>query len=502
MSIIWLKNSLKQNYLFVILAISAFVVHFAYLSYPNQTIFDEVYFGKFSAAYFSHEYYFDIHPPLGKLIIAGWAWLTNFDLIFNYDKIGTVANSQLFFTLRFLPALFGALFVLLFSWFAYLATKSKQIALIAGTLILLDNAFLVQSKIIAIDIFLIFFEILTFCFFLLYQKQKSFGKKWLIYLTLTGISLGLTVSIKLTGLATIGIIEIILLAKIFNQKMAEWLSPQNHINLNSNKLNSSAQYILKRSFRNFLKLRFRIFKETLIAIIIIPAVGFLVYMIPFYIHFNLLNKSGQGDAFMSASWQSELKNSRANTPNALNFWEKFQELNKSMYKYSANLTATHPFSSTWNQWPLDKKPIYYWYQGPTPDNGEKIGKIYFLGNPIIWWLALGAIMLTLIRTISKKERQEITMFMYFLVLAYFANLLPFIGVKRVAFLYHYLLPATFAILLLSIYLEKLWQKDKTIFTAIMLAIAITFSIIAPLSYGWPMSPSLDQFEIKIINLLS
>jgi len=45
MSILQLKNILKQNYLFIILAISAFVIHFAYLTYPNQTIFDEVYFG-------------------------------------------------------------------------------------------------------------------------------------------------------------------------------------------------------------------------------------------------------------------------------------------------------------------------------------------------------------------------------------------------------------------------------------------------------------------------
>ena len=494
MSIVWLKNFLKRNYLFVILAALAFIIHFAFLACPNQTIFDEVYFGKFAAAYFSREYYFDIHPPLGKLIIAGWAWLVNVDLVFGFDKIGEAASSQLFFTLRFLPALFGSLFVLLFSWFAYLATRSKQIALIAGTLILLDNAFLVQSKIIAIDIFLVFFEILTLCFFLLCQKEKGFTKKWLAFLALAGISFGLTISIKWTGLAAIGIIWVILLTKIFSQKMSEWLSPENTANYNSTKLNLSKQHILKRSFR--------IFHENLIAIIIIPTIGLFIYMIPFYIHFNLLTKSGQGDAFMSASFQSELKNGKENTPNPLGFLEKFKELNITMYSASAGLTATHPFSSQWHQWPFDKKPIYYWYQAPTSDNGEKIGKIYFLGNPIIWWLALGAIALTLIRIVSKKERQKIAPFVYFLILAYFANLLPFIEVKRVAFLYHYLLPVMFAILLLSIYLEKLWQKDKKVFAALMILAAISFAILAPLSYGWPMTPGLDQFEMKIIELLS
>ena len=89
--------------------------------------------------------------------------------------------------------------------------------------------------------------------------------------------------------------------------------------------------------------------------------------------------------------------------------------------------------------------------------------------------------------------------MYLLIIGYFANLLPFMGVKRVAFLYHYLPPVMFAILLLSIYLEKLWQKDKTIFTAIIILIAINFAILTPLSYGWLMTPGLDQFEMKIIN---
>lgn len=498
MSIAWLKNFLKQNYPFVILAILAFIIHFAFLAYPNQTIFDEVYFGKFAAAYFSHEYYFDIHPPLGKLIIAGWAWLINFDLVFNYDKIGTVANSQLFFTLRFLPALFGALFVLVFSWFAYLSTRSKKTALIAGALILLDNAFLVQSKITAIDIFLVFFAILTFCFFLLYQRENCFSKKWFAFLMLTGISFGLTASIKWTGLATFGIIAVILLAKIYSQKMTAWLSPANYINFNPIKLNSPP----KRSFKNFLKLRFGIIQEAIISIIIIFTLGFTIYVIPFYAHFNLLTKSGPGDAYMSVQWQTELKNGRQNTPNPLSFWAKFKELNKSMYSYSANLTATHPFSSAWNQWPFDKKPIYYWYEGPTPDNNQKIGKIYFLGNPILWWLALGVIALTLIRILSKKERQKITPFMYFLILAYLANILPFIRIKRVAFLYHYLLSISFAILLLSIYLEKLWQKNKAIFTALAIAIVASFIALTPLSYGWLMSPWIDKFEMEIINLFS
>lgn len=305
-------------------------------------------------------------------------------------------------------------------------------------------------------------------------------------------------SIKWTGLAAIGIIVIILLIKIFNPRMSAWLSPESYPFSDLSQKNEN-----KANTRPALKqLKIIKTKEAIASIIVIMAFGFITYAIPFYIHFSLLNKSGQGDAFMSASFQDELKNGKENTANPLSFWDKFLELNSAMYFYNTNLSATHPFSSNWNQWPIDKKPIYYWYQGPTNDNGEKIGKIYFLGNPIVWWLAFGAIIFTILRVVSKKERQSITPFMYFLVIAYLANLLPFMSIKRVAFLYHYLLSITFAILLLSIYLEQLWQKDKAIFTTIIATIAIIFIILTPLSYGWLMTQGLDQYEMKIINLLS
>lgn len=477
------KDVLRKFYPFIILAVLSFTLHFAFLSYPSQTVFDEVHFGKFVAAYSTHEYYFDIHPPLGKLLIAGWAKLVNFNPNFDFDHIGERSTPELFFTLRFLPAFFGSIFVLLFSYFAYLILRSKKTALVAGFLMLFDNAFLVQSKFIFIDIFLVFFGVLTFCFFILYQKQKSFSLRWFILLIAASISFGLTVSIKWTGLATLGIIAATLLAKIFSEKTRLWLSPL--------EINSSDKKINVKNFR-----------EAIVSLLIMTILGFLVYLVPFAIHFKLLDKSGPGDAFMSSRFQSELKYGKENTPNPLGFWEKFTELNTTMYTASAGLAATHPFGSKWYNWPFDNKPIYYWYQGPTSDNGEKIGKIYFLGNPVIWLLASFFIALTAIRMFIKKERQKMKPVYYFLLLAFFANLLPFIFIKRVSFLYHYLPSVSFAILLLSLYLGELWPKKKTALIAVLAAVVLGFVILAPLSYGWLMSPDLDKIEMQIINFFS
>ena len=70
-----------------ILAISL-IIHFAFFGYPNETVFDEVHFGKFISGYYTGNYYFDIHPPLGKLMIAGFAKLFDFKPEFSFAEIG------------------------------------------------------------------------------------------------------------------------------------------------------------------------------------------------------------------------------------------------------------------------------------------------------------------------------------------------------------------------------------------------------------------------------
>ena len=120
---------LKSFWPFILLIILSFSLHFAFLSYPAQVVFDETHFGKFVAAYFTGQYYFDIHPPLGKLLIAGFAKLNGLNpASFGFEHIGQAGAEKMFFILRFLPALFGSLFPLALAWLAWLLTRSKRAA--------------------------------------------------------------------------------------------------------------------------------------------------------------------------------------------------------------------------------------------------------------------------------------------------------------------------------------------------------------------------------------
>ena len=92
-----LYNKKEKIAIAVLLALSL-ATHFAWFGYPDMTVFDEVHFGKFLSAYFTHAYYFDIHPPLGKLILAGWGWLWGFQPGFSFSNIGDVFPDRVLVT--------------------------------------------------------------------------------------------------------------------------------------------------------------------------------------------------------------------------------------------------------------------------------------------------------------------------------------------------------------------------------------------------------------------
>ena len=70
------------------LLIAALLVRVIFIHYPDEVVFDEVHFGKFASYYIKGEYFFDVHPPLAKLMIAAMAWLAGFDGKFEFDEIG------------------------------------------------------------------------------------------------------------------------------------------------------------------------------------------------------------------------------------------------------------------------------------------------------------------------------------------------------------------------------------------------------------------------------
>ncbi len=417
----------------ILLALSL-IVHFLYFGHPRQIVFDEVHFGKFVSGYYTHEYYFDIHPPLGKLIIAGFGKLFDFKPEFSFGEIGEEFPDNTYKALRFLPSLAATLLPLVIYLLALELGFSRLGAFATGILIIFENALVTQSRYILLDAFLLLFGFTALLFYFRYRNGKSWKN-----LIGVGIGAGLAISIKWTGLTFLAL-PILL-------ELYDFIKTRNIIPDLSKKIGT---------------------------LLLTPL---LLYMAVFAIHFSLLYKTGPGDAFMTSGFQSTLEGSNAvfegNPPS---FIDKFIELNAEMYRSNQRLTADHPYGSTWYTWPFMTRPIYYWV--------EASARIYLLGNPITWWLSTLAVIvmfsLIIFDRISIKKTGVI------LLIGYMINLLPFIGIDRVMFLYHYLTALVFAILLLTHLIDQ-EKRNYRYFAPLMIVSIATFILFAPLSYGLTLS---------------
>ncbi len=148
----------------------------AHLSWPATKVFDEVYFPVFANAFLHNRIIFDVHPPLGKFLIAVGI------KFFGFNSFGW----------RIVPEIFGLLTPLLFIYWWYSWQKDKIGALIIGCYTALDGALIVYSRLGLMDGILLFFIFLT-----LTIAVKAKRQIWV------AVALGLAVSIKWIGLGVL-----------------------------------------------------------------------------------------------------------------------------------------------------------------------------------------------------------------------------------------------------------------------------------------------------------
>ncbi|NBY23003.1 MAG: hypothetical protein EBQ73_09280 [Gammaproteobacteria bacterium] len=109
----------------------------------------------------------------------------------------------------------------------------------------------------------------------------------------------------------------------------------------------------------------------------------------------------------------------------------------------------------------------------------------FFGNPFIWWGSTIAV-LTLLQTTLWLGLRYLDATGRLLLLGWLMNLLPFMGIGRVMFIYHYLSALVFAILLLVYLAERLPGYRRVTFGIALFALA-GFGYFSPWTYGFPAS---------------
>jgi len=193
------REILEHTWFFLaLLIIGSFILRIWHLGAIKEEIFDEVYFVKFAKNYLNGVSFFDIHPPLGKLILA----------------IGIKIFDDTHFGWRIMPAIFGSTVILL-GYLSGKELKNKIVGLFTALILALDGMILVYSRVSLMDIFIIFFILLGFWSFLKFAKSNK-----IYFLAIAGLSLGLAASVKyIAGLLFFVYLLIIFVKKIPAKKI-------------------------------------------------------------------------------------------------------------------------------------------------------------------------------------------------------------------------------------------------------------------------------------------
>lgn len=133
-------------------------------------------------------------------------------------------------------------------------------------------------------------------------------------------------------------------------------------------------------------------------------------------------------------------------------WQTVWNNQFDMYDYHSKLDAEHGYSSPWYEWLIMVKPMVF-YRQETVTGG--ISTIATFGNPVIWWGGLIAIIAMAITGIREKSKEA-----WIIGCSYLAQILPWVFVTRIVFIYHYFNCTPFLILALLYWYQKRTPSSK------------------------------------------
>ncbi|KAK7094771.1 protein O-mannosyl-transferase 1-like [Littorina saxatilis] len=271
---------LEVDVMQLLLTVASLLSRTWHLGLPRAVVFDELHFAKFVSLYMKRIFFFDVHPPLGKMLLALAGSYAGFEGEVKFDRIGAEFPSTVpVEALRLVPAVLGALVVPLVYQIAVELGLARWAALLAASFVLFDNALLVQSRFMLMEGMLIFFSCLAIMSYLKFRnlRHRAFSVRWWFWVCLTGVSFTCSLSIKYSGAFT-ALLIVCLAAKDF------WAL------LDDLRLTDMC-----------------LVKQLLARVLMLVCVPVGVYLAVFYLHLTLLTKAGPHDNVMTSAFQASLE---------------------------------------------------------------------------------------------------------------------------------------------------------------------------------------------------
>lgn len=303
---------------------------------------------------------------------------------------------------RFMGTLFGALMLPVVYIFAKKLFGGKAVPTACTAILATDFMHFVQTRISTIDTYGVFFIMLMYLFMYLYVSFDSADSRMppLRYLALSGLCFGLGSASKWTAIYAGAGLALIWLA---------WWGGNRH-----------------RGAKQFLK-------NVAASLVFFVAMPALIYYLSYFAYGTASGLQFPGmllsREYAGIVWDNQVF----------------------MFGYHSGLVAEHPYSSKWYQWMLDIRPILYYLK--YFDDGTRSSFGAFV-NPLLCWGGLLALPVLLYTAIARRDREAA-----FILVAYLAQLLPWVFISRLTFEYHYFPCTVFLVLALG-YIFKLMRRGS------------------------------------------
>jgi dolichyl-phosphate-mannose-protein mannosyltransferase len=376
-------------------------LRFWHLGTPGTLVFDEAYYAP-DACTLVHSAsacgvagtFSKVHPILGKWIIGLGIEL------FGYRPFGW----------RVMAAVFGTLSIALLFLLARRLLRSTAAAVFASAFLALDGLSFVQSRLAMLDVFVTTFALATFLFVVLdrdreRQADERLGdRRWLLA---AGVAGGAAMATKWSGIPFVAAAAILVLA--WDARAARELRVDRP---------------LARTLR----------RDAWVLVIAFVALPLVVYIGSFV--------GGLDAPLFAAPWD------RGSWVRAFLGWQKH------IFTFGIALHGVHPYTSPAWSWPLLKRPVVYHIDV----SGGAYREILALGNPAVWWPAIVATAVCLVRWFRRRDAEQADGAIIAGLVAGWAWWLPVTSVRAFSFLF-YMTPAVpFLCLALVRVLQLAWPN--------------------------------------------
>lgn len=302
---------------------------------------------------------------------------------------------------RIMGTLAGVLMLPLLYFIAKRLFGGTGWALMAQLLFTFDFMHFSQTRIGTIDSYCLLFILLAYAFLICYW-QEGFDKAKYRHLFLGGVAFGLAAASKWVGVYSAAGIAVIMIVY--------WVK----------------EYLrCKREKENwFVPRMLKTLGICAVAFVLIPALIYGASYLP-QMRYDL-----RGRTMLEYFWGNQTH----------------------MFGYHEGVTSDHPYGSSTISWPLIYRPLWA-YQGRDGLAEGMAASITVLGNPLIWWTGLVAILCLCYIAVRKRS------FSALLPLAgYGAQYLPWFLIGRVLFIYHYFAAVPFLCLAIVYVVRHLYGR--------------------------------------------